>query len=448
MKKRFRLPIAVALSAVMMLSGCTLGHKADTTQEESVVESVVSEVEEPESVVESVPESEPESVPEAEPEVVETEPIPEGMVKSTITGEYVTPEVGQTRAVSFMIDNSKAADPQSGLSRAKIIYEAPVEGSYTRMCATFEEFSDLPRIGPLRSCRDYFLSLTAGLDRLFVHYGQAAYALPYLESDDVDNLSGLLGSTYGCFYRDSTFHTGEHSAYIGYEGVQKAIDIRGYRRTYNEDHQPMYKFAWVGDEITNEGGQDAAYVEPGYFYNTPTFTYNPDDKHYYRNQFGRAHVDAENGQQLWTDNIILEYQNYDIYQRLTIDHPVYLHFDTTAGGRGKYITRGKAIDIRWERPSFWEPVKYYDMDGNELTINTGITWVLLIQNEFLGKCLIGADQASATCIENEEFVANAEQYNADWKAAYENNEPNYLHIMAEERDQAVASHGGQSKVEG
>ena len=57
-----------------------------------------------------------------------------------------------------------------------------------------------------------------------------------------------------------------------------------------------------------------------------------------------------------------KYENYDAYQ-----HTEYLHFDTTSGGKGKYITDGKAIDITWSRPSFYEPAKYYDASGNEIT---------------------------------------------------------------------------------
>jgi len=450
MKKIISLLLVGALS-VSLLAGCTMGHTEDTTQEEeAVVEEPTPEPTEaptPEPTEEPTPEPEPVAPEEVEEEP--QEPVPDGLCKSYLTGEYVDPAIGRRRPMSFMIDNSKAAVPQSGISNASIYYEAPVEGAYTRLCVTFEDYDNNFRIGPLRSCRDYFLSLTAGLDPLFVHYGQAAYALPYLESDDVDNISGLLGSTYGCFYRDYTFHSGEHTAYIGAEGLAKAMEIRGYSYDYEDDFKPMYKFAWVGDEyvVNNENGEDAGYLATGYPYNTPYFVYHPDEGVYYRYQFGGAHTDAENGEQLKVKNIILEYQNYDIYQRQTIEHPVYLHFDTTAGGKGKYITNGKAIDITWSRPSFWEPVQYFDSEGNEITLNTGKTWVCLIQNEYLGNCVMGADEASAHCIESEEEVAEAAQYNADWKAAYEYQEPNYLHIMAEELKQTLASHDWVSNVE-
>lgn len=442
MKKRILTMTLAAVLGTTLLCGCTMGHTADTNQaQESVEEPTPTPTEAPTPTATPMPTEAPTPTPEPQ------EPIPDGMAKSSLTGEYVPPETENNRPYSFMIDNVQAAVPQSGIGSAKIYYEAPVEGQYTRINAVFEDVSDQQRIGPLRSCRDYFLSLTAGLDPLFVHYGQAAYALPYLESDYVDNISGLLGSTYGCFYRDYTYHSGEHTAYIGAEGLAKAVDIRSYETTHKDDYSPMYKFAWVGDTVDNNGGEEASYVATGYPYNAPWFEYHADEGLYYRYQFGGAHVDVETGEQLKVKNIILEYENYDIYQRTTIDHPVYLHFDTTAGGKGKYITNGKAVDITWERKSFWEPVKYFDADGNELVLNTGKTWVCLIQNEYLGNCVMGADSTSAACVESAEDVAEAVQYNADWKAAYEHGEDLYLTIMNQERERAIASHGGKSKVE-
>ncbi|MCI1726674.1 MAG: DUF3048 domain-containing protein [Lachnospiraceae bacterium] len=454
MKRAVTAAAAAAITAMLILTGCTLGHTADTSQNESAAETPTPAP--AESTAETptpTPIPATDETPTPTPTEAPQEPVPSGMVKSYLTGEYVTPEIGRTRPVSFMIDNSSDAIPQSGISAADIIYEATVEADYTRLCAVFEDFSDQSRIGPLRSCRDYFISFVSGLDAIYEHYGRAAYALPYLESDDVDNISGLLPSTYDCFYRDYTFHSGFHTAYIGYDGIQKAIGIRGYSTQYKDGFTPMYQFAWVGKTVTNDGGRDAEYVAPGYSYNHPNFVYNADDGQYYRSQFGSSHVDAENGNQLYVKNIILEYENWDYYmdtaefiatQNRVRSH--YLHFDTTSGGKGKYITNGKAIDITWERKSFYEPAKYYDTNGNEITLNTGKTWVCIIQNDKLADCKIGTSADTATCVESDADVAEAKSYYDEWVAAYENGEPQYLATMSAELQQELAEHGGQTKV--
>ena len=48
---------------------------------------------------------------------------------------------------------------------------------------------------------------------------------------------------------------------------------------------------------------------------------------------------------------------------------------------GYYVTNGKAIPVTWIKPSATEPTRYYDADGNEITINTGKTYVALVPDD-------------------------------------------------------------------
>ena len=45
------------------------------------------------------------------------------------------------------------------------------------------------------------------------------------------------------------------------------------------------------------------------------------------------------------------------------------------------IVNGKAIPIQWVKVTATSPTKYYDMDGNEITINTGKTYVALVPDD-------------------------------------------------------------------
>ena len=99
-------------------------------------------------------------------------------------------------------------------------------------------------------------------------------------------------------------------------------------------------------------------------------------KEYKRFQYGEAQIDEANSQQLTCDNIILQYSSYQPY-----DENGYLNIDTSSGGKGKYITRGKAIDITWEKDTQWGITRYYDQNHNEIQLNTGKTWVEIIKND-------------------------------------------------------------------
>ena len=192
---------------------------------------------------------------------------------SYLTGEPVSEEQGLRRPIAFTIDNVTAAIPQSGISEADMYYECEVETDLSRITAVFEQYDGIEKIGPLRSCRDYFISLVSGLDPIYQHYGQAAYALPYLESDDVDNISGLLDYGVEGFYRSGP-HEAPHNAYTSGDGMDAMIESAGYRTDHEDDFEPMLHFHEEGEESDSADGDDAAYVELGYPFNNPFFIYD------------------------------------------------------------------------------------------------------------------------------------------------------------------------------
>ncbi len=321
-----------------------------------------------------------------DPEPTE-EPIPDGYVTSYLTGEYVPETIGRRRPVAVMINNVPEACPQAGVANAGVMYEAPVEGGITRMMAIFEDYDNLEKIGPVRSCRDYFIFYASGFDSIYTHYGQSAYAVPYLELPEVDNLSGLAGYGDQVFYRTSD-RPSPHNAYTSFEGLQKGIEINEYSQEYAEDFVPGYAFCGVDEEI-DLPGTDAQIVKPGYFLNEPWFEYNPEDKLYYRYQFGEAQTDELTGEQLAYKNIIFQYSSWRKY-----DENGYLNIDVDAGNAGKYIVNGKAIDITWKKQTPWGPTYYYDSNGNQITLDTGKTWVCIIQDSYIDRVeILGADAA-------------------------------------------------------
>lgn len=299
----------------------------------------------------------------------------QGQVKSYLTGENISESVGRRRPIAVMMGNTTDAVPQSGIGSAGVVYEAPVEGNITRLMAIIEDYDSLEKIGSVRSCRDYYLFYANEFQAIYTHYGQAAYALPYLEQHAVDNLNGLtMGQT--AFFRISE-RQAPHNAYTNYEYIQNGIASQGYSQDYKEDYQGHYVFAPEGTETTLDGGSSANVVKLDNFtYNQPWFEYDSNTKKYNRFQFGAAQVDELTGEQLTCDNIILQYSSYRPY-----DANGYLNVDVMPSGQGKFITRGKAVDIRWEKDSPWGITHYYDANNQEIQLNTGKTWVEIVQDD-------------------------------------------------------------------
>ncbi len=296
------------------------------------------------------------------------------MVKSYLTGEDVPESIGRRRPIAVMLGNDVNGAPQSGIANAGVIYEATVEGSITRLMAIIEDYDNIPRIGSVRSCRDYYLRYANEFNAIYAHYGQAVYALPYFEQHVIDNLNGL---TLGNAYYRTTDRVAPHNAYTDAAHLQAGIQSQGYSQQYKDDYTGHFQFAPEGTEVTLDEGASANVVKLDNFtYNHPWFEYNAETKEYSRFQYDAPQVDQNTNEQLTCSNIILQYSQYQPY-----DENGYLNVNTSSGGAGKYITRGKAIDITWSKDSEWGTTHYYDANGQEIQLNPGKTWVEIVLND-------------------------------------------------------------------
>ncbi|MGN0315506.1 MAG: DUF3048 domain-containing protein [Fusicatenibacter sp.] len=362
----------------MLLSGCQK-ESSPLSQTVSIPEETVSE-----SVGEEVGESpiptriaEPTQVPLQAENLEDSGKLQEGMMYSYLTGEPISEEIGRRRPVAVMLNNIYDACPQSGISRAGIIYEAPVEGGITRLMGVFEEYDDLTKIGSVRSCREYFVYFDTGLDAIYFHYGQAAYAIPLLESDQIDNVNGMEYSDE-VYYR-TTDRKAPHNAYLDADGIRQGIALCGYRQRYPEDYNGTFLFSEPGQQELLESGKTANKVTPGgYFHNNAWFEYEESAGIYLRYQFGEPQIDEMNQEQLFAKNLILQYCSWSKYQ----DSDEYLDIDVCGGGSGVYVTNGKAIDITWSKEDQWGATSYFDSEGNSIVLNPGKTWILIILDSY------------------------------------------------------------------
>ena len=167
-RKKKTLFVTAVLCAAVSFAGC--GKEEEIIVEPEVVE-VAPETEEPEAGPE---EEEPVT---AYPVIRERTEV-NGEIQSYLTGEWTSTKQATRRPIAVMIPNNKPAMPQYGLSRAGIIYEAPVEGRITRLMAVVEDFDDLDRIGPVRSSRDYYVYVAMGYEAIYCNWG---LAVPYVE---------------------------------------------------------------------------------------------------------------------------------------------------------------------------------------------------------------------------------------------------------------------------
>ncbi len=318
--------------------------------------------------------------------------------RSLFTGEEITYNWLDHRPLAVMLNNIEAGCPQSGIAEASIVYECPVEGRITRLMGIFEKYEEIPKIGSIRSSRDYFVYYALEFDAIYAHFGQAtAYVGELLNSDAVDNISGAVSGinepATNAFYRSSD-RKAPHNVYIDNEGLIADREKFGYRTALRTGFVEKFSYPELGQRVTYDDAQDAAVLYPGGKSSSAAngfsrvqarFEYNPSDGKYYRYQYGGKHIDGETGQQLTYDNVVFQYVD-----GIVRDSHDYLGFGVMGGSNDKCIifTAGKMIEGTWSRPDVFGPAKYYDKDGNEIVINYGKTWICTIWNDYADDVVI------------------------------------------------------------
>lgn len=387
-KGKFMKPMLAALAFGIILAGCGRGASPQEVPEPETEKTA-------EASPETIPETEQKPSPEPEgfPVITEREVV-NGKQQSYLTGEWKDESVVNRRPIAVMIPNNAPAMPQYGISKASIIYEAPVEGRITRLMPVFEDFDDLERIGPVRSSRDYFVYVAMGYQAIYCNWGLAR---PYVEElinrDAVQNISaaveGIYKPAHEAFDRVSRpGYATEFTGYLFINGMEKAAKRLGYNWNYDEMHVPPFTFAAEGvrAEDNYRDAQDAVIIYPGgqsgnnsggYGAYNPHFEYNEKDHLYYRFQDGKEQIDELDGSQLAVSNVVLQYCHGEVR-----DSHDYLAFGVHGEGDALVFTGGKVIKGTWERyDGDATPAKFFDKNGEEIIFNQGKTWVCNIWKE-------------------------------------------------------------------
>jgi len=274
---------------------------------------------------------------------------------------------GNDRPIAVMIDNHSDAWPQAGLQKAYMIYEIVVEGGETRLMALFKG-AEVEKIGPVRSARHYFIDYAMENDAIYAHFGQSPQAGSDLKKFNINNISGIAedGTT---FWRVRDKYA-PHNAVTSTEKLLKSAKNKGYKTTSSEESILNY----VTDEVSLEEGQGAISVTiPHSTLQTVKYVYDEENKVYERFARKKEQKDWDSGETITTKNIIITFcDNYTLSDSENKGRQGIRNIGTFDG---YYITNGKAIKIKCIKNARTEKTIYQDLNGNEIEVNDGNTFV-------------------------------------------------------------------------
>ena len=357
----------------------------------------IEEIEEPEDAwwMEGVEDEDGESE-EATERLAVAQPWQPRIFYSFLTGHQVSRAQQRKRPVSIMINNVSQAQPTVGVGQADIIYEAIVEGGATRLMMLIADYDDVPVFGSVRSMREYYIDLSQGHDAIFVHAGGATSAYTQTYQRNIDRLDGVnrvdrrdrASMTYfESFYRDADRRRTmayEHTLMATGPGIVAGIRKANYRTRHAVDYAGPLNFNPEFKELA--GNAPANYISVPYSpHFSPEFIYNPDDKLYYRKQFGGAHLDGATGEQLSFGNVLVIFAQYNN----TGGNNIFC--ELTGTGFGFYINGGKYLTIRWRKDTRDGEMRLFNLDHSDLYLNPGKSFICVTSTAYNKNVVISSD---------------------------------------------------------
>ena len=323
------------------------------------------------------PTSTPRPTPAPTPTPVPT-PAPIPLVAGPLDGLSTPADLAVRPVVAVMIDDHPDARPQSGLSLARVVFQAPAEGGVPRYLALFHA-TDVESIGPIRSARLYFVAWAAEWRPLYVHVGGAPNALAYLRSVDGSLVYNADGFRYeGSYMFRIRERFAPHNVYSDTKTLLKLARKLGAPAP-GTGHW-TFGAAWPGLERPAGGT-----ITVPYPWNEIGYRYDAGTNRYLRFSGGQPEIDAATDRQVAPANVVVLSMKAG---RLTNDpHPEKgrLELAYTAGGAALVFHDGRLEQAYWTKADEGAPTLLWHVDPatgrptrEPVTLTPGQTFVQVV----------------------------------------------------------------------
>ena len=298
--------------------------------------------------------------------------------QNLLTGmDDLSAEAVGKRPVAVMINNVEDALPQYGIAKADVIFELPVEGNLTRLMALYADYTTLPNICAIRSCRYYYPAIAKGFDAFYIHWGSDQTILSYLNGLNMNRYDGL-GNPHNLFARDTSRRNAgyslEHTGYFKGPEFAAAVEADGWRTDLLEEKRgTAFQFCNLQETVTPAGNScNQVYIDFGAA--SATLNYDAERQIYSKNINGHAHIDGVTGETLTFTNVFVLETSISI--RDDVGHKK-IDWAGSSSSVGYYISNGAMEKIHWSKANNdeGEYLRFYKESGEELLINRGKSYI-------------------------------------------------------------------------
>lgn len=289
--------------------------------------------------------------------------------KSSISG-ISCPDYAR-RPIAVMLSSDVITRPLSGISEADIIFEMPVTpGGVTRMMAVYQ-CGKPKEIGSVRSAREDYIPLAAGLNAILTHWGGEHEALKKLDGHIIDNVDAMVYETV--YFSRKRGVPQPHNGFTDFEKLLKGSSDLKYSL---EDKFSGYPHSDKKDESKNILNlTDSVSVDYPAPFNV-RWDYDAGSNTYKRTRGDRPENDKNTDNQVSVNVVIV------METTSSFTNKDYLTVVTTGEGPASFYQNGIKISGKWSKdPARLDSKLYfYDNDGKEIKFVPGKIWVEIITN--------------------------------------------------------------------
>lgn len=310
----------------------------------------------------------PQPAPVVHKKVVAKKPVPPRVIYSDLSGLPITdPSLNSKPVTAVMVENSLDARPQSGLSRAGVVFEAQAEGGVTRFMALYQDTAPT-NVGPIRSARPYYVQWALGFDAAYAHVGGSPDALSDITAWDVHDMNQFYNG--GSYHRITT-RAAPHNVYTGIDTLNQLEVSKGYTSTFSG-----FPRAAKAAPLAQPTASTINLAVSGPLYN-PQYIYSAATNSYNRSTDGTPDTDADTGKQL-SPTVVIAIVLPLSRGALDASGAYYSDYNVLGSGTAYIFQNGGVATGQWHKANNTDQLTFTDASGTAIPLNRGQTWITAV----------------------------------------------------------------------
>ncbi|HIS29099.1 MAG TPA: DUF3048 domain-containing protein [Candidatus Avamphibacillus intestinigallinarum] len=283
-----------------------------------------------------------------------------------LTGEQ-TKSGADKRIKAIMVNNHTKARPQSGLSKADIVFEILAEGDITRFLAMYQS-EEPDEVGPVRSAREYYFNLADDYNAVYVYHGAAKFVNKMIKDEHIEYINGAQHDNDGTLFKRSTDRQAPHNSYVQFGALEKEMKAAGYDTKADYESLPFKK------KDSEVDGEAATNIQVKYSANSdaynPVYSYQKDQNIYTRSAADEQTVEKSDSTPIEVTNLFVIEAPHEVF-----DDEGRRKIDLDNGGDAYLFQGGKQKKVKWEKKDgYIIPTE----DGKPVGFLPGKTWVNVV----------------------------------------------------------------------